>query len=260
MSGWAWPHPSPYILLNGLGLIVGLFLLDRSLKRHVPWAADRLYCLFVLVLPFAWLGAHTLDVLANHRSFATAGFVFYGGLMSGGGLFALIGAWLLSARTVLIAANAAVVPIVVAHTLGRMGCFMAGCCFGRSIQGCPLFERHPTQLYEAGFLGLLGLGLMLQERRHPESYGFASNRARPRSSDRTAAGDVNGTTRAIGRRSVSVLPVYLILYPTFRFFIEFLRDDQRGGVWGMSTSQILSIVIVVAVAACGFVARLLRPL
>lgn len=210
MIAWAWPQPSPYILLNGMGLIVALFLLDHALKRRIPASADRAYCLFVLVLPLAWLGAHALDVVVNHRSFTKAGFVFYGGLISGGVLFLLVGTWLFSMRITLIAANAAVVPMVVAHAFGRVGCFLAGCCYGRPIHGCPVFDRHPTQLYEAGFLGLLATALTYLGRRHPDS----------------------------------ALGVYLICYPVFRFFIEFLRGDPRGGAWEMSTSQLVSILIV----------------
>lgn len=78
---------------------------DRGLEH-----ADLLYYLFVLVLPFAWLSAHALDVVVNHRSCGTAGFVFHGGLLTGGALFFLVGTCLLSVNAVLIAANAAVIP------------------------------------------------------------------------------------------------------------------------------------------------------
>jgi phosphatidylglycerol---prolipoprotein diacylglyceryl transferase len=221
------PHPSPYLLFCGIGFIVALFMLDASLKRRLGGLAGRAYCLFVFVTVIGWLGAHCLDAIVNHRSLTTAGFVFYGGLITGGIAFALLGTWSLSYRTMLASLNAAVVPLIVAHAFGRIGCLSAGCCYGKPIHGCPVFDRHPTQLYEGGFLGLLVMRLARTERQHPNF----------------------------------VLPLYLMSYSVFRFFIEFLRDDARGSAWGLSTSQIVSVAIFGLTAATVFDQRkrLLMP-
>jgi phosphatidylglycerol:prolipoprotein diacylglycerol transferase len=113
--------------------------------------------------------------------------------------------------------------IALGQTLGRIGCFFAGCCYGaechlpwavtftspRSLArlGIPL---HPTQLYEAA----LNLSI----------FGFLYFFLGPR---RKFEGQVFGA--------------YVLLYPAARFFVEFFRDDPRGSVGVLSTSQMLSV-------------------
>ena len=110
--------------------------------------------------------------------------------------------------------------ILVAHAFGRVGCFCAGCCYGKqtdSIWGVQFPKLphpvYPTQLYEAIFLFLLfGICLFLLLK-----YDFKHN-----------------------------LSVYLIGYGIFRFLIEYLRGDHRGTlVVGISPSQFWSILMVV---------------
>jgi phosphatidylglycerol:prolipoprotein diacylglycerol transferase len=121
--------------------------------------------------------------------------------------------------------------IALGHVVGRMGCLLAGCCFGKPTSvawaitftdpaaaanvGTPLgIPLHPTQLYEAG-AELLILGfLLLWERR---GRGFP------------------------GRTFWS----YMLLYGVSRFVIEFYRGDSRGMVFdALSTSQFVSVILV----------------
>ncbi len=110
--------------------------------------------------------------------------------------------------------------ITVAHGCGRIGCFFAGCCYGKptdSVFGVK-FPRlavkvHPTQLYEAAFLfalcAILSFLLLKKKFRHN-------------------------------------LSVYLIAYGIFRFCLEFVRNDHRGElVAGLSPSQFWSILMIV---------------
>ena len=110
--------------------------------------------------------------------------------------------------------------ILIAHGFGRVGCFCAGCCYGKatdSIWGVKFQNLshavYPTQLYEAIFLFLLfGICLFLLLK-----YDFKHN-----------------------------LSVYLIAYGTFRFLIEYLRGDHRGTlVGGISPSQFWSLLMIV---------------
>jgi len=112
-----------------------------------------------------------------------------------------------------------------AHALGRIGCFLAGCCFGHPTNfatgvmfpaGSPpslehgLVHVHPSQLYEAG--ALFGLALCL-------------------------------FSVTPGRR----LPIYLIGYGVSRFSIELTRGGYRGSLlngFDLSPSQIWSILFV----------------
>jgi phosphatidylglycerol:prolipoprotein diacylglycerol transferase len=116
---------------------------------------------------------------------------------------------------------------------GRMGCFLNGCCFGQPTalpwgvdfpQVAGHGRVHPTQLYEA--LGALALFCVL------------SFYLRPRK-----------------RRHGQVFAGLLVGYGTLRFFLEFLRADERGAFMGLSTSQWIGIPLV----AWGIWIMLRRP-
>lgn len=112
--------------------------------------------------------------------------------------------------------------ITIAHGFGRIGCFCAGCCYGLptdSIFGVVfpnmeyLGKVHPTQLYEAVFLFLLCAVIFILVMKRDFKHG---------------------------------LSVYLISYGVFRFLIEYVRNDSRGGfIPGLSPSQFWSICMVV---------------
>ncbi len=111
--------------------------------------------------------------------------------------------------------------ILIAHAFGRVGCFFAGCCYGKptdSFLGVQFpgmsGKVHPTQLYEAAFLfALCAICFLLYWKKN-----YKYN-----------------------------LSLYLLCYGIFRFFIEFLRNDHRGEfVGGISPSQFWSIAMVVS--------------
>ena len=116
--------------------------------------------------------------------------------------------------------------ILIAHAFGRVGCFFAGCCYGKETSsflgvsfpknslyygydGTPV---HPTQLYEAAFLFILfGVCLYLYMKKN-----FQHN-----------------------------LSLYLVCYGIFRFLIEYLRGDDRGAfIAGLSPSQAQSLLMI----------------
>lgn len=111
--------------------------------------------------------------------------------------------------------------IASAHGFGRLGCFFVGCCYGIEVKGfwgvyMNGKEVLPVQLYESIFLFILAaiiLMLMLKK-------------------DRFLFG----------------LPVYMISYGIWRFFIEYLRGDDRGSfiIEFLSPSQFQSIMLFVA--------------
>jgi len=119
------------------------------------------------------------------------------------------------------------------HAIGRLGCFAAGCCYGKPTQawwgvtftnplanqlvGTPLNEAlEPTQLFEAAveFANFLVLMWMLKRKKFDGQ----------------------------------VIGAYLILYGVARYFMEYLRGDPgRGSVFGglMTGTQLISIFLVV---------------
>ncbi len=110
--------------------------------------------------------------------------------------------------------------ILVAHCFGRIGCFFAGCCYGKEtdsflgVQFPDLREKVlPTQLFESLFLCIMFLICVFLVVKKDFKYTF---------------------------------PLYLSSYGVFRFLIEFIRGDHRGKLLGaISPSQFWSILMVV---------------
>lgn len=168
------------------------------------------------------------------------GLVFYGAV-PGGVLAAWLGARMLGVPFVK-AVDLTVPGIAAGHAIGRIGCFLGGCCFGVPYEGPlavtftdplspaahPPVPRHPVQLYESA--GLVALGLV-----------FAL----------VPVGRTDGT-RALA---------YVASYGALRFAVEGLRGDAIRGVWlgGLSTSQAISIAGIAVAGALLLWRRRARP-
>lgn len=172
---------------------------------------------------------HPLQLLS--LDFLRSGGVFYGGLIG-----AILAGYFLMRRYNLPwwkTADACAPGIAIGNFFGRQGCFAAGCCWGKpttlpwgvkftelghEITGVPTDAYlHPTQLYESfSMLAVFFFLLWLHKRR---------------------------------RFSGQVILFYALLYSVIRFAIEFLRDDPRGDLFGLttltglSTSQIISLIV-----------------
>jgi len=172
---------------------------------------------------------HPLQLIS--LDFLRSGGVFYGGLLG-----AIVTGYFLMKRYKLPwwkTADACAPGIAVGNFFGRLGCFSAGCCWGKpttlpwgvkftelghEITGVPIdVALHPTQLYES-FSMLIVFFFLLWLHKHK-------------------------------RFSGQVILLYALLYSIIRFLIEFLRDDPRGDLFGLttrtglSTSQLISIVV-----------------
>ena len=164
------------------------------------------------------------------------GFVFYGGLIFGAAAF------FITARrgklNVYKAADLFAPALALGHAFGRLGCFLAGCCHGAPT-ACPVavtfsdpasevnplylgVPLSPVQLYEAA--GNLVIFLLLD----------AALR-------RSFAGKLPAG---------AVTALYAALYSALRFFVEFLRGDDRGVLrLGLSPAQLISVAVFAAAAA-----------
>ena len=178
---------------------------------------------------------YLVDVIKNPSwkgvwNLITTGMVFYGGLIGG-----VLGALLFCKKRKLNFFSLAdlILPcFCIAHSGGRIGCLLVGCCYGLAegescLDGFYTYHgtcavtylngvrRLPVPLMEAMFLILLAaiLLLILKNSRH------------------------RGTVTAW----------YMILYSVWRFFIEFFRGDAVRGIYGVfSTSQWIGIAIFIA--------------
>lgn len=233
-------YPYTLLMIAGVGLTVGLYA-GITVYRHRDCGEENSFVIEVLLIALAAAlpAAMLLDALfkwAERGEFSFGGATFYGGLLCALLLFSAVLRFG-KHRTVSVRDRLSdLAPCIPAgHALGRVGCFLGGCCYGKPTDcifgvifpaGSLPYEHyggavkiHPTQLYEAVFLAILSLFL----------WRFCKKNA---------------------------FSLYLIFYGIFRFLIEFLRDDDRGAlIPGMSPAQFLSILLVLLGAAL-----LLRPL
>jgi phosphatidylglycerol:prolipoprotein diacylglycerol transferase len=231
-----WPVYS-YGVLLALAYLAGLQLaVVRARRTGLDGAKIMDFGIYLIIA--ALVGAKLMLVvidldyfLARPRelfSLVRAGGVFYGGLL--GALGAAI--WLARRYRLRLwtVADLFAPGIALGHIIGRFGCLLAGCCYGRPTDrpwgitftdpvaaanvGTPLnTPLHPTQLYDAGAEFLILIVLLATERR-----------ARP------FAGRTFWT--------------YMLLYGASRFVVEMFRGDERGVLMGLSTSQFVSALIV----------------
>lgn len=171
-----------------------------------------------------------------------SGITFLGGLIGGVVTFLIIYNVLKKKYNTRIQAILPIAPIciTVAHAFGRIGCFFAGCCYGKIAHEGELFYftavhfknhpglRYPTNLFEAIFLFLLcGIMIFLLVKKHFK-YTFL---------------------------------IYLPAYGIWRYLIEFVRDDERGqifkGVDWLSPSQFFALIMVIGSIPLYFLLRYL---
>jgi phosphatidylglycerol:prolipoprotein diacylglycerol transferase len=228
-----------YGVLFAGGIAVGLLIAVKGLVRDgLP--ADLGWDAALAMLVGAIAGAR-LEYVRSHLSdfqsdplrvlaLRDGGMVFYGGFI---GAVACMTALLMWRRApTLRVLDAFAAPLPIGHALGRIGCVMAGCCWGAPTDarwalrypsthasgGSPV---HPVQLYEAAFD--LSLGLVLVWLHH------------------------NGRRRFDGQ----VLALLLLCYPVARLLLETLRGDATRGwaFWGLTNAQATSLALLAAGAA-----------
>jgi len=233
--------------INTYGVFLALaflcaILITVKLAARDGLPREKIYDLCLWMLLFSLIGSkilmfftepeyrdHPLQLLS--LDFLRSGGVFYGGLIG-----AILTGYFLMRRYKLPwwkTADACAPGIAIGNFFGRQGCFAAGCCWGKpttlpwgvkftelghEITGVPTDAYlHPTQLYESFAMLLVFFFLLWLHKRR--------------------------------RFNGQVILFYALLYSVIRFGIEFLRDDPRGDVFGLttltglSTSQIISIIV-----------------
>ncbi len=246
---------SSYGVLVALAFLVALLVTGRLARRaglnHDAVLNLGIYCALAAIVG-AKVMMYLIDIpyyLNNPGEILSmaslqAGGVFYGGLIA-----ALIVATVYMRRKHLPALQTADVfapGIALGHAIGRLGCFAAGCCWGvptklpwgvtftnpvaKSLVGVPLdIALHPTQLYESAAEFLI-FGI-LYWRIHKEH--------------------APGT----------IISLYLMLYSTARFLVEFVRYHEQPNPFGgpLNTSQWISLILLAIGAAYLVRARKRQP-
>lgn len=151
--------------------------------------------------------------------FWQGGFVFLGGFL--GALVAGIAFVKLKKKFELLPALLDFYAPVLAlsYALGRVGCFLAGCCYGKYCHlPWAIQERHPTQLYAVLSDGVLFFILYYLEK--------------------------NKTLLKLGRRGI-LFAIWLMGHGVGRFILEFYRDDFRGPIYLFSLSGWISLAMII---------------
>jgi phosphatidylglycerol---prolipoprotein diacylglyceryl transferase len=207
--------------------------------RRLGLPVARFYDMVFFMSVAALAGAYLLYVALHYQSylanpwqffnFLKGGLVFYGGLLG-----ALAVACFYPGRhgfSWRVGMDALAVGLPLGMSLGRLGCFSVGCCFGRPSDltwavSFPLHRlgvvlpRHPTQLYEA-LLMLLVFGMIYALRRRKRFDG-------------------------------ELMVTYLFLASWARFGVEFYRgrEDYRGpDFWGLPLTQICALFLALTSGA-----------
>jgi phosphatidylglycerol:prolipoprotein diacylglycerol transferase len=223
-----------YGFLIAVGAVSGFTYMAWQAKREFGTSFDQSNTLFILLLVAGIVGGKLFMIFENPslylskpgKLFSGSGFVFYGSL-----LFCIpTMIWYFRRNKIPVLAMLDIMAIVtcIVHGFGRIGCFMAGCCYGTPAHGhfgvvftdpacqAPLNTLlHPTQLYEAGFIFLLMTSLLILKSRK----------------------QFDG----------QVFIVYLIAYACGRSIIEVFRGDlARGFVIKnlISNSQFISLLVI----------------
>ncbi|HUK25695.1 MAG TPA: prolipoprotein diacylglyceryl transferase [Terriglobales bacterium] len=231
-----------YGFLVALGVLIGLWISVRnSQKQGID--PDHAWNLGILVVLCGILGAKILYIINDWSTYAAhPGEIFSlstlqaGGVFSGGLIAALLAAaWYIRKHHMpaLGTCDAFAPGLALGHAIGRIGCFSAGCCYGKptthwwgvtftsplaaELVGTPLNQKlQPTQLFESAVeLANFFLLTWMLKRKKFEGQVFGA---------------------------------YLVLYGVARYFLEFIRDDPgRGSVFGgiMSGTQLISIFLVI---------------
>ncbi|KPK42385.1 MAG: hypothetical protein AMJ78_02725 [Omnitrophica WOR_2 bacterium SM23_29] len=212
-----------YGVMLAIAFLVATFLAKR---RAITAGIDGniILDLAIYLITSGILGARLLYVFLNLGYYKEnpleiimiwrGGLVWYGGFI----LAIFLAIWFLKAKKLpILKTGDLIIPYVaLGQAIGRIGCFLNGCCYGKPTSlplgvtfDPALGSVHPTQLYESAAMFLIFLILK---------------------------GRMPGDGKTIF--------LYLISYSIFRFFNEFLRGDVPQVLVGLTVSQIISIVVL----------------
>ncbi len=227
------------------GMLLALFVASR-LAASDGLPRERIYDLGLWTLLGGLVGSKVLmffvedSVQVFSLDFLRSGGVFYGGLI--GGFLTVAVLMRVYNLPFWKVADAFAPALALGQALGRQGCFAAGCCWGKPTDWFwgVHFGEQGHEYTGVPMYGPDGSDLFLQPTQLIESFAMLT---------------VFGLLVWLHRRkkfSGQVLITYGIMYAIIRFSIEFIRDDPRGDLLGLttmtglSTSQLLSLVVAAA--------------
>lgn len=220
-----------YGTMIAIGIIVAATLFINNGKKK-GFDEDSLLNLIIFAIIGGILGGKGLFIITELKDIIREpsillnfgyGFVIYGAM--GGGALAMYLYCRKKGWNIVKMLDMTVPGLAIAQGFGRIGCFLAGCCYGAETTShigikfpkeslAPAgINLLPTQIYSSIFDFLLGFFLLYYSRKE----------------------------RTIGK----IMGMYLMIYSVGRFLVEFLRNDPRGSVGVLSTSQFIAIFTLV---------------
>jgi phosphatidylglycerol:prolipoprotein diacylglycerol transferase len=228
-----------YGLMIALGFMSALWMCSVRGKKQAL-SEDTIWGIFFCAILGGLVGTRLLyyivelpsilkdpSILWNFKN----GYVVYGGII-GGVLASMVYCRVKRKEAFLPYLDLVMPAVAMAQGFGRIGCFFAGCCYGRQTDawyGITFTNSNfapngvsliPTQLISSAGDFIICILLLCYARKKP----------------------VTGRVGAM----------YFMLYGIGRFLVEFLRNDYRGSVGALSTSQLISVAIVAAGAVLYF--------
>lgn len=222
-----------YGLMIAIGILAAYVTAEYRAKKH-GLDPDKIFYLVIWAVVGGFAGAKVLyfltrlkDIMENPRVLLDLadGFVVYGGII--GGIFSAMAYCKIEKLRFLKYFDLVMPSVALAQGFGRIGCFLAGCCYGRETDSAWGIVFHnssyapngvkllPTQLISSGLDFMLCIVLILLDRK------------------KKGDGQIAGA--------------YLVLYSIGRFILEFYRGDLiRGNVGALTTSQFIAIFVALA--------------
>jgi phosphatidylglycerol---prolipoprotein diacylglyceryl transferase len=224
-----------YGFFLALAFLIAMYVAGREAKRR-GGRPEQIYDLTFYGIIAAIIGSRLFDVILKWDYFAAhpleifmlwkGGLAFQGGLILG--LLTILFYIYRHKMPLWTTLDIMAMAMPLGQFIGRLGCFMAGCCYGKECHlpwavtfnnpntlgpiGVPV---HPTELYES-FLSL-GVFFFLLWFRHRQNFPG------------------------------QILGVYFLLAGVVRFLVEFFRGDERGPelLLGMPSTQLIALGIAV---------------
>jgi len=222
-----------YGTMIAIGIIAAVMLFSSRAKKK-GYEEEKTLDMSIIAIALGVIGGKLLYIITEMKNIITNGFNFkelgFGFVVYGSIIGGILGAYLycrMKKWNVLKIFDLVIPGLPLAQGFGRIGCFLAGCCYGAETtsslsvvfkdipnsQAPAGIHLHPTQIYSSIFDFALAAFLLWYSKKE--------------------------------RKDGRVFSMYLIFYSIGRFCVEFLRNDPRGNVGVLSTSQFISIFILI---------------
>lgn len=224
--------PTYFLTLSIVFSLIIFALVKRA--KSVNINPNKALDLYLYILFGSFLGARVFYILYQDLSYFmknplevfsvwNGGFVFYGGFI--GGTLSIVLFSKLRKESLILWLNFCAPLLALGYGLGRLACFLNGCCYGALTEGWWGIHmhgalRHPTQLYAVFWELLLFLFLLIYEK-------------------------IRGFNSKPHVFSPHIFSLWLIGHGLGRLFMEYFRADDRGElILGLSVSSFISLVLI----------------